>query len=175
MKKLLIILAVALTAIATQAASYSWDWAGNQVKNPTSSYDWMSITATDNAIATLYCTDASIGSGALATSTFDGGAFGGRYVLDLGEGNTLVSPSNGAYDFYLVITYTAADNKVYTYTTDTVTSETFDGMNGSSLTFGSLADETKASANKWTVVPEPTSGLLLLMGMGALALRRKQK
>lgn len=32
-----------------------------------------------------------------------------------------------------------------------------------------------ASGGSWAAVPEPTSGVLLLLGMGALALRRKQK
>ncbi len=33
---------------------------------------------------------------------------------------------------------------------------------------------TSAQTSNWVAVPEPTSGLLLLIGMGALALRRKQ-
>lgn len=37
------------------------------------------------------------------------------------------------------------------------------------MSFGSQSEGT------WQAVPEPTSGLLLLMGMGVLALRRKQK
>ncbi len=48
--------------------------------------------------------------------------------------------------------------------------QSFTAATGSkTFAFGSQANNT------WHSVPEPTSGLLLLLGMGALALRRKQK
>jgi hypothetical protein len=37
------------------------------------------------------------------------------------------------------------------------------------------ANLTLAGSGKFTAAPEPTSGLLLLVGVGMLALRRKQK
>ena len=45
-----------------------------------------------------------------------------------------------------------------------------------SVAFGTMASATQNAAN-WTTaaVPEPTSGLLLLLGVAGLALRRKQK
>ena len=50
---------------------------------------------------------------------------------------------------------------------------TFTSATGNkSLAFGSQATITQA-AGAWTAVPEPTSGLLLLLGMAGLALKRK--
>ena len=42
------------------------------------------------------------------------------------------------------------------------------------VAFGNLQTAT-TTAGAWQSVPEPTSGLLLLLGMAGLALRRKQK
>ncbi len=47
------------------------------------------------------------------------------------------------------------------------------GVTGSSISFGNLGQITGNTVN-WTPVPEPTSGLLLLIGVAGLALRRKR-
>ena len=46
----------------------------------------------------------------------------------------------------------------------------------STVTMGNLAlkEAGTGSATTWTAAPEPTSGLLLLLGVGALALRRRR-
>ena len=41
------------------------------------------------------------------------------------------------------------------------------------LSFGNMASQTQNPAN-WAAVPEPTSGLLMLLGMAGLALRRRR-
>ena len=42
-----------------------------------------------------------------------------------------------------------------------------------SLNFGNQATYTQTAGN-WAAVPEPTSGLLMLLGMAGLALKRKR-
>ena len=41
------------------------------------------------------------------------------------------------------------------------------------LGFGNMATATQNASN-WQVVPEPTSGLMLLLGVAGLALKRKR-
>ena len=46
-------------------------------------------------------------------------------------------------------------------------------MYATSVAFGNMATATQNAGN-WAAVPEPTSGLLLLLGMAGLALKRKR-
>ncbi len=85
----------------------------------------------------------------------------------------------GDYYFYYVLAQTDASNKEIAYYVSSASSQVkiLDPSSESSATVTFLANtgaNTKY-ASSWKAVPEPTSGLLLLMGMGALALRRKQK
>ncbi len=76
-----------------------------------------------------------------------------------------------AYNSIIVARYndTTLNTDFYIATADTKTTN----ANGEA-TFTNLIS-TVGAATGWQTVPEPTSGLLLLMGLGALALRRKQK
>jgi len=49
------------------------------------------------------------------------------------------------------------------------------GVKAVSNIFGGASTATTGGVRDWQPVPEPTSGLLLLLGMAGLALRRKQK
>ena len=53
--------------------------------------------------------------------------------------------------------------------TDNTGKDTFTWAAG---TYGGLAETP--TVGKWSAVPEPTSGLLLLLGMAGLALKRKR-
>ena len=93
--------------------------------------------------------------------------------------------ANGTSGSFYAVIYDAATvgaAKNYIVSDDVTITATAAG-NPVTLTFGAMAGTT-AAANKflnssWTAVPsesvpEPTSGLLLLLGMAGLALRRKQ-
>ena len=91
---------------------------------------------------------------------------GARSVVvdSLAEGSTL--------GVYYVILNTNVDPNTYTTVADTLTGRaaTGEAVLGTHISMTASA----ASSATWTAVPEPTSGLLMLLGMAGLALRRKR-
>jgi uncharacterized protein YraI len=102
--------------------------------------------------ATLYCVEVEgiTSSGSIA----DGELYGNLVKSDLLIANT-------DYHFY----FTSTDAKGNTYVSETIVATAL-GTGAGSITF--------EGGGTWTAVPEPTSGLLLLVGVAGLALRRKR-
>ena len=156
MKKLMIMLAVVAASIAVNAASFRWS--ANNIYSPVDS------TALYSGSASLYCdavgTDplsvVSVVSGSIANTTFSSDAFA--------AGTT--------YDFYFVIEDTIG-GKDWTYTAEK--SAKAQASSTPSISFGNQTTRSTTGGG-WTTaaVPEPTSGLLLLIGMAGLALKRKR-
>ncbi len=175
MKKLIILASAIILGMVANAASYSWSWSGKMVMDPTTGKT-LTTTDTNKAIATLYAASYTdvLGTGALATSTFSSGGFGtSNLTLDFGG---VALPLGETVDFYVVLTVEDGSD-VYTYTSATKSSAGVDALATDKVTFSSFYADTK-DADNWVKtssgnVPEPTSGLLLLIGVGALALRRK--
>ena len=83
---------------------------------------------------------------------------------------------SGAHNFFFVL---IDGDKIYLSATKTgVTANAND--DAKSIAFGNQGANSKLSAlgyqgtGTWSVVPEPTSGLMILLGLAGLALRRKQ-
>ena len=106
----------------------------------------------------------------------------GKYTIAMADAvsnaNLGLSDST-AYSVYLAIfdTSTITDSSKY-YLTDVKDLQTLSGTSSASLKFGSQSTASQA-AGAWAnvkpeAVPEPTSGLLMLLGMAGLALRRKR-
>ena len=187
MKKLMIALAAVAVAAVAQAASINWAVNANS---------WTYSDSTKAAANTaVYLIDASkwstietaIIGGATALTTDTAG------VLAVGKtsnakGTVSVSTATSAsltagtsYDFaYLVIdTRDASDVKYFASLAESVaaydpTDETYSEVQ--SVTFMASHYSTSGVSGGWqsAAVPEPTSGLLLLLGMAGLALRRKR-
>lgn len=183
MKKLILSTVVVCSAIFAQAAVANWKSSASGIYNGTGSTE-------DSALysGTAYVFDAgslsqaalfalieagtmidSSTAGYVATATLSEGYFGGLTYSNGEQGG-------GSYTYYFVI---IEDGKVYfsneksatASTTATAKNVGFGGQTGSS----SLPVGTGyQGAGTWSVVPEPTSGLLLLLGMAGLALKRKR-
>jgi hypothetical protein len=86
-----------------------------------------------------------------------------------------------AYDFYMaVVVDTDTDGKYdYLYVSASKSANAQDSSKTTTVTFvpgtsTSFQGDGAYSAAGWYAVPEPTSGLLMLLGMAGLALRRKR-
>lgn len=152
MKKILVLAAIIVAGVAANAASFKW--AGANVYGP----DGQKFTGT----AKLYCD--ALGTEALSSAAITAGAIASTTF----EADSAVAMTS--YDFYYVIT-TTYDNKEVSFTS-AAKSATASATGTANIAFGNQASATQA-AGAWAAVPEPTSGLLMLLGMAGLALRRR--
>lgn len=166
-------MAVAVIAIAgmTQAASFKWTTGALNAPNADGSVSTTTAaeaTGTWLAMITLYsdsgCTTPIAGVTGSSSTTVNAmssaltGTFGGASF----EYNNTTP-----YYAILELSYTTAAG-TQTLTTDVV-STTLKTTGSTTLSFS-----TAISNATWSAVPEPTSGLLMLLGMAGLALRRKR-
>lgn len=94
-----------------------------------------------------------------------GGTVSYKDTTTYGAGDTV--------NWAILFKYTDANNKEWMIANKGT--GTVDDL-GSALSFSNLASASSsyATVGGWTAVPEPTSGLLMLLGMAGLALRRKR-
>lgn len=150
MKKLLILAFVVSSAIVANAATFKWNAANLYAADGTSKFTGaVSLFAVgiDDALSTVTASS----SGAIALTEF----------------SSTVFISGTSYDFYF--TYEDAGKRFTSATKAGVASD----VGFTQLSFGNMATATKDPSN-WAAVPEPTSGLLMLLGMAGLALRRRR-
>ncbi len=194
MKKIVIMLTATVFAVSVQAANYNWKSIKGAVYTDSATilksgtaYLFDTATLSQQALlialqgGTAIDTLSSISSASLATTgkitttsdfSYDGQAGGSIWVAYMAIVNDdrvyisstvdILAPSNDA-----------AINIAMNSPASTSKQATIEGS-----TFGSAGWYSTASSSgggESDNIPEPTSGLLLLVGMGALALRRKQK
>ncbi len=154
MKKMMIVMALAMVTSVASAASFKWSAANIYGSDGTTKW---------SGTVTLYCAEiASFSQTATAAS--------GAVKAANTEFSSALFNAGTEYNFYFTIT----DNG-QTFTSSSVTAVA-QASDVAGITFGNMASQTQNASN-WGSgdIPEPTSGLLLLVGAGMLALRRKQK
>ncbi len=154
MKKMIIVLALAVAASAANAASFSWSAAN--IYGPDGTTKW-------SGAVTLFCTEvASFSSAATAAN--------GVIKAANTEFSNAAFVAGNEYNFYFTV-----ESGGQTFTSQSV-SAIAQASDVANIGFGNMASRTQ-NAENWGGgdIPEPTSGLLLLVGAGMLALRRKQK
>lgn len=177
MKKLIIMAMLVATGIAAHAATVNWVLAGVQQPNTTTAasgyaaYLFATTVAKDDVVA-------AIGAGTFGTTYASQAVASGETnasgVLSKQFGNysgTTESPT--VVSFYAVVFDTgasslaSAENYAISGTDVDVTFTSSTGMK--SALFSNFT-----ANNSWQAIPEPTSGLLLLVGGALLALKRKR-
>ena len=174
MKKLMLAVAAIATTVCAQAATVKWTAAnvyemGSTATKATgyltyfvSSADYTLAKATADLakekvdFVSTYGVASAVTSGGLATQNI-----------------TTTAGNSESWTGYLVIfNAESIDKATYAYITSEATKAT--GANGqqANLTFTSLTGTQ--TAGNWYAIPEPTSGLLMLLGFAGLALRRRR-
>ena len=197
MKKLMIAAAIVCAAALSQAATFQWKVSSAKLPAADGSFSKTSLGANGTfsvwlvdqktfdalAVADIYATyngtteglvdsKATSASSASITTTKD----------DYGKGDTVYAVS--------LLTYTDADDKVWyiaNKSMDTIGEDAdnmiitkmntvYGGESGSGVLGAWTKDGIKSgdSITAWQSVPEPTSGLLLLLGVAGLTLRRRR-
>ena len=170
MKKMLVVMAAVAMAFAAQAANLDWKYQGTSAQNGQVVYMLLGSTAQDSWDSVAALEAASADHGTIAKS-------GMSYVTS----GTVIDPAltKTSADYYYVLVngdsfqVSAVQNgagSVY----DPAAMETTPGaltVKNANAGWG----EAKSFGGGGGDVPEPTSGLLLLVGGAMLALRRKQK
>ena len=183
MKKLMIMLAAVAMAVSVQAASVTWSTvamfddtgAGTKVKDGAMVYVYLMDKTTYDGLSDIwgsYGADVKAGG---TTAANAGGTATGKYTnkANVYAPNGTAVANTTYYGVVIATVGTGDDMKYYAEKASVTTGD--DGNGSYSAGIGVLDDKTTAAA-AWTAaaVPEPTSGLLLLMGMAGLALRRKR-
>ena len=184
MKKLIIAAAIVCAAVVSQAAQF--DWSASMLYSPGYKSGW------DGDVARVFYTTAGNYDTYLASVTADiaAGNFGsgsmwatdGLYEktvsgTSINQKAYIDGPAAGtSYRWFAVLldAATTADAKNY-YVMTTTQSFALDTDTPTLVTLGSQTGA--ANTDNWKAinsVPEPTSGLLLLLGVAGLALRRRR-
>ena len=192
MKKLIIVAAVALTAAVTQAATVSWSVTGlldSKGNTLTSGAGYVFTTKGPNATTVAAVTEAlgSLKSADELKTYLDDNSLtalkgtpdsNGKISVsgvDLASSGIPAATSSVKIFAVIVDDDTFGDDVKYVITATSGNVKT--PAAGTSNNAGFTLDGATATANpsNWTAAaPEPTSGLLLLLGVAGLALKRKR-
>ena len=178
----MILAAAVVATIAANAAAITWG-SGTVYKADTAkagkgevaaylflidstTYDTLAASATATALS-----DAVYAAYGSSLGTADAtGSTTAKGIANLSD-PTVYANGNTAY---AAILYVEGDNYMGNVATYTLTSDMDYSVAGLSTTVFGTETGTTATAWSTAAVPEPTSGLLLLLGMAGLALKRKR-
>ena len=166
MKKIMIaVMAVAMAAYA-KAATVDWGYTGSQSEVGYTVYLFTSAVSAsyesfDDLIADSFASDTVVAKKVGPKTTYK---ISDNAVADADLGNKL---------YYVLVS--GSDATTYTYGSSDISTLVYDPGNQETSP-GALALTAADFANSGTIaaIPEPTSGLLMLLGMAGLALKRKR-
>ena len=180
MKKLIIAAALVCAAAFAQAATVNWTISGVKAE------DGSSDPTAGWAVMAFY-TEVGAGSGAIeaaiASKTAAALAFEeSDLVVTLHKGKVTahdatvaaITDTSKNYDFYFVVFNNADATAATKYAMQSVADLAYSGMDGKYTALSTFSSSTPWVEISAPVIPEPTTGLLVLLGIAGLALKRKQ-
>ena len=180
MKKLMIALAAIAMAVSVNAATVNWG--SGTIKLPSGANAKATVAASLFIVdATTYATYAAY-TDAAALSDAIYTAYNGKSAQQTAtsNGKSIANLSYGDYSsgdsVYALVLYTTTENEA-AYWMGNYATTTFESAQDKSIgQLANLLGGSSSTATAWSTaaVPEPTSGLLLLLGMAGLALKRKR-
>ena len=168
MKKLTLMIGVIALAMGVQAATVNWQVTGTTA---TVNYNVYLLTS----IADSYESVADIANAALISGTI---AKNGRNYYASGTAASQAITKDSMKEVYWVIVDGSGAPTSYNYVKTDMSAFVYDPNNQESSPgyFDSVtaANMLAGSRGSFGAIPEPTSGLLVLLGMAGLALKRKR-
>ena len=190
MKKLIMMTAIVVAAVTANAAAYTWqassgrlfDGKGSETANryAGTGYLFNAATVSQAALIAAFTSDAGVADtleSALTTGTFASGR--------ASKSASFTGP-DASFTAYFAVLGTDASGNDAIYISDTIAAN-YTAVGTGTVNFGNQNDYSSVGFNDaskgyssagWysnaAAVPEPTSGLLMLLGMAGLALRRKR-
>ena len=188
MKKMMVAVAVAIIATVTNAASVNWTasnvyqgWTGGDASTKASGVVGYLFFADEISVAdmTAALTGADGAKYTMAEALAKGysaqtSSSAGKYTGAASPTDVPTAYHNNTMSAYAVVFNAAtAEGASYFYIMPE-SSKSIAATGSTAFAFGSQATAS-AQTGSWTaVVPEPTSGLLMLVGLAGLALRRRR-
>lgn len=192
MKKLILALAAIGAAVTVQAASVTWGsgklftaadadggFSSTAIGNAATGYLFTLTASEYDALLADYNASGNMSKVYETYKDSLGAATGKADTASRSSAATIKTDANVGDTVYGALIYTYHDETlgkdfyIANLATGTVGSDT--GINLSALGTHFKGDTAGTATGGWQAVPEPTSGLLLLLGVAGLALRRKQR
>ena len=173
MKKLMILAAVGMIASIANAAAVGWTCLGTSAF---SGGDYSVFVIGKNGVTSASQIQSIVAAGGLAAADdyafYSGGSVAANASKTATNSGKSITYSGSGTDSYTAFIFVEdKDGATASYTSNATISMANDT---SSQTWAFANQATNLANNKFAVAPEPTSGLLLLLGVAGLALKRRR-